>query len=194
MPFSMLPSCVVVLNSGQSAPMAAASMEDLIVSILRITGDPGTPPIIWCGPRYNRLLPQGERLWSNVQAIEPQGEVNFTLPAGRGRKASTVRQVLSAQPVLFADGRGGTVSATCLIALEIDAPPDVSPIAWRLPTNRAVSTLEEAAELIDWSRARWDIEVLFFTLKEDCRVEALQLGRIERALMLYLVIAWRIML
>lgn len=61
-------------------------------------------------------------------------------------------------------------------------------------TNRQVEALEKAAELIDWSRARWDIEVLFFTLKEDCRVEALQLGRIERALMLYLVIAWRIML
>jgi hypothetical protein len=27
---------------------------------------------------------------------------------------------------------------------------------------------------------RWDIEAFLFTLKEGCRVEALQLGRIER--------------
>ncbi|NCC38795.1 MAG: hypothetical protein EOM21_05010 [Gammaproteobacteria bacterium] len=59
-----------------------------------------------------------------------------------------------------------------------------------------MQTLDEAAELIDWSRARWDIERLFLTLEGGCRVEGLQLGhieRIERALMLFLIIAWRIM-
>lgn len=40
---------------------------------------------------------------------------------------------------------------------------------WRLLTNRSVSTLKEAAELIDWHRARWDIEVLFLTLKAHRR-------------------------
>jgi hypothetical protein len=148
--------------------------------------------------RHNRVLAKGQRLWSSVQAIEPLGEVTFTLPAGRGRKARTVCQVLDAQPVRFADGRsrGGKVSATGLIAPEINAPPAVTPIVWRLLTNRAITTLENAAELIDWCRARWDNEVLFFTLKEGCRVEALQLGRIgriERALMPFLIIAWRIM-
>ena len=42
---------------------------------------------------------------------------------------------------------------------------------------------------------RWKIELLFLTLKEGCRIEALQLStvaRIERALAVYLVIAWRI--
>jgi hypothetical protein len=43
--------------------------------------------------------------------------------------------------------------ATCLILQEIDAPPGVTPIAGRLLTNRAMSTLEEAAQLISWSRA-----------------------------------------
>jgi hypothetical protein len=148
--------------------------------------------------RHNRVLPKGQRLWSSVQATEPLGEVTFTLPAGRGRTARSVRQVLDAQSVRSADGRGGCgkVSATCLIAQVIDPPRGVKPILWRLLTHRAVITLEDAAELINGSRAHWDIEALFFTLKEGCRVEALQLGRIERierALMLYLVIAWRIM-
>lgn len=169
-----------------------ADMRELMM----MARDLGHPADYLVRARHNRVLPMGQRLWSSVQASEPLGEVTFTLPAGRGRKARTVRQVLYAQSVRFADGRGGKVSATCLIAQEIAAPPGVKPIVWRLLTNRSVSSLEEAAELIDWYRARWDIEVLFFTLKEGCRVEALQLGRIERierALMLYLVIAWRIM-
>jgi hypothetical protein len=146
--------------------------------------------------RHNRALPQGQRLWSSVLATEPLGEVTFTLSAGRGRTARRVRQVLDEHCVRFADGRGGHVQATGLIAQEIDAPPGVTPIVWRLLTNRSVTSLEEVAELIDWSRARWEIEGLFFTLKEGCRVEALRLGRIERierALVLHLVIAWRIM-
>ena len=53
----------------------------------------------------------------------------------------------------------------------------------------------EVVELIDWYRARWEIEMLFNVLKNGCKVEELQLGtieRIERALALYLVVAWRI--
>jgi hypothetical protein len=62
-------------------------------------------------------------------------------------------------------------------------------------TNRTASTVEEAVELIDWYRARWEVEILFNILKNACRVEALQLGtieRLERALALFLVVAWRV--
>ena len=62
-------------------------------------------------------------------------------------------------------------------------------------SNRRADTLEQAVELIDWYRARWEIELFFLILKEGCRVQALQLGEIERietALALYLVVAWRI--
>ena len=62
-------------------------------------------------------------------------------------------------------------------------------------TNRQAQTLEEAVQLIDWYRARWEIELFFLVLKEGCRVERLQLGdseRLEVALAMYMVIAWRI--
>jgi len=66
---------------------------------------------------------------------------------------------------------------------------------WRLLTNRSVTSVAEVAELIDWYRARLEIEILFNVFKNGCEVEALQLAtieRIERALALYLVVAWRI--
>jgi hypothetical protein len=158
--------------------------------------DLGYPADLVLRASHNRALPDGARLWPTVLASAPLGEVRFALPAGRGRTARAVRQDLYAQTVRFSDGRRGQVDATCVIAQEIDAPSGVKPIVWRLLTNRRVDTLEEAAELIDWYRARWEIELLFLTLKEGCRVEGLQLGRverIERALMLFLIIAWRIM-
>ena len=68
-------------------------------------------------------------------------------------------------------------------------------MVWRLLSNRVASTLAQAGELIDWYRARWEIELFFLILKESCRVERLQLGdkdRLESALAIYLVIAWRI--
>ncbi|GAB1387432.1 hypothetical protein MASR1M59_25800 [Melaminivora sp.] len=55
--------------------------------------------------------------------------------------------------------------------------------------------MAQACELIDWYRARWEIELFFLVLKEGCRVERLQLGEIDKlqtALALYMVIAWRI--
>ncbi len=84
---------------------------------------------------------------------------------------------------------------TCVVAAEVGAPAGVKPIEWRLLTNRKTEDLEAAAELIDWYRARWEIELLFLVLKEGCRVEALQLStmeRVERALALFLVVAWRV--
>jgi hypothetical protein len=54
---------------------------------------------------------------------------------------------------------------------------------------------DEVNELIDWYRTRWEIEMLFDILKNACRVEALELSRIdrlERALAMFMVVAWRI--
>ncbi|NCC41708.1 MAG: IS4 family transposase [Gammaproteobacteria bacterium] len=168
-----------------------ADIRDLMVR----ARDLGTPADWLVRAKHNRALPAGGKLWPTVLAGAVLGEVRFALPAGRGRTARAVRQDLYAQRVTLADGQGGTLEATCVIAREVDAPPGVKPIEWRLLTNRTVETLEAAAELIDWYRARWDIELLFLVLKEGCRVEALQLStveRLERALALFLIVSWRI--
>ena len=59
-----------------------------------------------------------------------------------------------------------------------------------------MGTAAAACELIDWYRARWEIELFFDVLKVGCRVEKLQLdtkARIEKALALYIMVAWRIL-
>lgn len=155
--------------------------------------------------QHDRVLPgkQAGKLWSKVMGGESLGTVEFEMPAGRGRKARVVQQELRAQRVVLKAagpdkaGEPGrpAIEMTCVIASEVNVPVGAKPVIWRLLSNRAVQTLEQAAELVEWYRARWEIELLFLVLKEGCRVERLQLGhvdRLETALAMYLIIAWRI--
>ncbi len=173
-----------------------ADREADILALMRRAQQLGNPADWLLRAQHNRALPQGGKLWEATRETEPLGEIRFTLPAGRGRKARQVQQQLYARRVTLSERQGGeAVEATCVIAREVSAPDQGKPIEWRLLTNRAVETLEQAAELIEWYRARWEIEMLFGVFKQACRVEALQLGqieRLERALVLFLVISWRI--
>jgi hypothetical protein len=179
----------------QTRLVYVADRESDLRELMVRARDLGTPADWLLRSKHNRALPEGGRLWEKVLANRPLGEIRFALPGGRGRTAREVRQELYAQRVSLSDGRGAAFDATCLIAREIGAPPGVKPIEWRLLTNRTAETLEAVVELIDWYRARWEIELLFLVLKEGCRIEALQLStmeRIERALALFLVVGWRI--
>jgi Transposase DNA-binding len=110
---------------------------------------------------HNRSLPEGEKLWERATRGEALGEIAFTMAARQGVKARTVRQRLWLQRVELPASKGKCIVVTCLVAREFDAPAGVKPIEWRLLTNRAASTLDETIELIDWYRARWEIEILF---------------------------------
>lgn len=145
--------------------------------------------------QHDRALPEGGKLWARMAQAPQLGRVVFDLPPGRGRQARRVTQSLRADVIELADGSGGRLSVHCVLAQEIDPPAGVKPVVWRLLSNRPIHTLEQATELVDWYRARWEIELFFLILKEGCRIEALQLGevaRIETALALYMVVAWRI--
>lgn len=158
----------------------------------------GWPVDLLVRVQHNRRLPGPEKqaLFDALQAATPLGEIEFTLGPRAGRKARTVRQQLRVQRVVVGhDAAGAPIEMSCVLASEVDAPAGDKPVCWRLLTNRVATTLAQARELIDWYRARWEIEILFHVLKTGCRVEALQLAslpKIERALALFLVVSWRI--
>ena len=111
--------------------------------------------------QHNRVLPDGERLWAEVQACESLGDIAFTMGSRPGHKARVVKQQLRVKRMrLGTDGDAG-VMMTCVIASEIGAPKGEKPVCWRLLTNREVSTLAEAVEVIEWYRARWEIGCSF---------------------------------
>lgn len=175
--------------------MYVADREAGIVELMRTARDLGEPVDWLVRSQHNRALPHGERLWSAVRADEPVGELRFTMASRHGQKAREVHQRIRVKSVTLADGRGDELSAYCVIATEADAPAGVKPVEWRLLTNRRIEDFNDAAQLIDWYRARWEIEMFFHVLKNGFKVETLQLARIdklERALAAYLVVAWRI--
>jgi hypothetical protein len=88
------------------------------------------------------------------------------------------------------------VTINVVIVREIDAPPDEAPVEWILLTTLPIETLEQVKAVVEHYCARWHIEILFRTLKSGCRIEARRfehVDRIERALGLYLIAAWRTM-
>jgi hypothetical protein len=75
-------------------------------------------------------------------------------------------------------------------------PAGEEPIEWVLVTSVYVGSLEEAIEIVRAYAQRWKIERYHYTLKSGCRIEDLQLEsaqRLERALALYNVVAWRLL-
>ena len=166
-------------------------------ALMDAAGRRGTPADWLVRAKHNRTTVAGDKLWDRLARGEPLGEVEFTLPAAPDRPARLVRQTLYRQAVTLPVHHGQpAVTVTAVLAREEHPPVGEKAIEWRLLTNRTAETLEQVVELIDWYRRRWLVEVFFRIWKSGCRVEALQLGtleRLERALVIYLIIAWRIL-
>jgi hypothetical protein len=167
--------------------------EGDIAALMARADELGQPADWLIRSQYNRNLGETGKLWDRVDASQALGEITFILPGRAGQKARELKQELRAQRVKLPGQAGLTV--TCVVAQEVGAPAGVTPVVWRLLTNREAPDTDAVIELIDWYRARWEIEMFFHVLKTGCKVEALQLShmdRVERALVLYMVVAWRI--
>ncbi len=88
------------------------------------------------------------------------------------------------------------IEVTALLAREIDPPDGESPVEWKLLTNLEVTHLDQAEQMLSWYLCRWQVEIFFRILKSGCKIEDLQLEKLERlepAILLYMLIAWRVL-
>jgi Transposase Tn5 dimerisation domain len=123
--------------------------------------------------------------------------VEFTLPAAADRPARWVQQTLYREGVTLPQYKGApAVTVTAILAREEPPPAGQRALEWCLLTPRTAETRAAGVQLIDGYRRRWLAEIFFRIWKSGCRVEALPLGtleRLERALGIDLIIAWRIL-
>ena len=173
-----------------------ADRESDLRELLDRAAELGYPADVLLRAKHDRILAEGGKLRADVARQAVLGEVEFAMPAARGRTARTVVPTVRAARVTLARHAGKTCEVTVILAREEAPPAGEKPVEWLLLTNEPVTTLDDAVLRIGWYRRRWLAEIFFRILKSGCRVEALQLAtveRLERALVIYLVIAWRIL-
>ena len=158
--------------------------------------------------QYDRVLVdekmprEGRKLREKLDKAPVLGEVTFVLPKTAERPEREVTQSLRAARVTIRAPSGKrhkapSVELTAVLADEVNPPAGQTPVRWLLLTTMAVENFEQAVEKMQWYLCRWDIELLFKVLKSGCKIEELQLEHIDRlqpAIALYLIIAWRVML
>jgi hypothetical protein len=149
----------------------------------------------------DRKLKDGRRLWEAIEQAEVLGTMEFDLPASeKGPKRHIVQTLRVARLLLKPPYRRGKklseAQVTAILAREEAPSKGTEPIQWLLLTNLIVDSAEEAREKVQWYVCRWQIEVYFRVLKSGCKVEQLQLqerDRLEVALALYMIVAWRVL-
>ena len=151
--------------------------------------------------KHDRALANGETLRQRLTKAPVLTETSFDQPATNRRTARTVHQQIRVARVALPapyrpDRKLPDVEITAILATEAQPPPGEDPVEWLLLTNLAVETPEQALEKLSWYLCRWQIEIFFRILKSGCRIEELQLEKLERlepALAFYMIIAWRVL-
>jgi len=151
--------------------------------------------------QHDRKLANGKLLRQVLDDAPVLEHIEFDIPKTENRKAQRIAQSLRAVRVtLKAPSRPGIKLAdtevTALLATETNPPAGAEPIEWLLLTNLPIDTAEQAAEKLAWYLCRWQIEIFFRILKSGCKVEEMQLEKLERlepALAFYMIIAWRVL-
>jgi hypothetical protein len=149
--------------------------------------------------QHNRqLVGQKQRFWQYLAQQPSVDQLVVRVPRHPGQPArlATV-QIRFTQTLLEAPAPRRRRSALPLWAVEareINPPANTEALLWRLVTTLPVTTAAAAMEKVQWYSLRWGIEVFHKIVKSVCRAEESQLQtaqRLERALMIDLVVAWR---
>lgn len=132
------------------------------------------------------------------------GRMEVDVPRSRKRQARAAMLEVRACALTLEPPRNGVGRAE-LSPVRVHAvwvreagtvPPGEEPVEWLILTTLPVRTLAQAAEVVGAYAQRWKVETYHYVLKSGCKVEELQLHtaeRIERALALYTVVAWRLL-
>lgn len=165
--------------------------------------------------KYDRRLPGDQgRLFEAVRAAKSCGKValDVTRQSARAksskRQARIGRQARTAQLVLRyrrvelvrdASRPNGSekLPVTIVHAVESSPPNGEKPIEWFVLTTLPVDSAEQAAEILRLYSLRWRIEDWHRVLKSGCHIDELghhRVERLERAIAIRMVIAWRVML
>lgn len=157
-----------------------------------------------CQPRTVQVTPGSRGSLLAVAMTAPVvGQLRVRVPRKAGqpeREADLTLRAIAAQVQPPRHAKAGEprtpVAVHVVCATEGTPPAGEKAIQWILVTTQAVTTWEEACQVVRYYTRRWTIERLHFTLKSGCRAERLQIddaASLKNALGLYYVVAWRLL-
>ena len=150
--------------------------------------------------QHDRLLPEGDKLWDRLGALEPGGTMEVKVPRNKKQPAriatlSVKWTALEVNPPRVALKKSWKpIPLYVVMAQEKNPPPGVEPIQWVLLTDWKIDSLKMARRVVQWYALRWGIECWHQVLKDVCGVERRQMKSaqaLERALVLDMMVAWR---
>ena len=162
--------------------------------------------------KHDRRLGRGlPKLFATLRNAPADGHVEIDIARVSARPKSSRKQARPARSARVARAevhyRELTLPSTIeglapvtLWAVHVreSAPPEgEKPLEWFLLTSVRVESIEAALETVGHYLRRWRVEDFFRVLKSGCRAEHLgfhSAERLERALTIQAVIAWRLML
>lgn len=153
---------------------------------------------------------KGAKLFATMAGGPADGRVEVEIeglvkrPKASRRKAKPARQKRRAECELryrsltlpATTAGAAAVSLTGVHIVETDPPAGEKALRWYLLTSLPVGDAAAAAEVVGHYLQRWRVEDFFRVLKSGCRVEHLLFRtarRLERAITIQSVIAWRLM-
>jgi hypothetical protein len=148
--------------------------------------------------RHNRRTDTGQLMEEVLAATPVAAVVPLNVPHRPGQRARTAQLEVKFCAVHLPPPhrkRGESVAMWIVDAKEAQQQSR-TPLHWRLVTNLPVNDLAAAEEKLQWYRVRWQIEEFHRVLKSGCNAEGRQLesaDRLERVLMVDIVIAWRVL-
>lgn len=176
--------------------------EGDIYEVLHAATAPGCRAGLLVRARHDRSLfgQRGQKLFKHMRRLPAAGTYTVRVPRHENQPARIATLRVGFAAVRFAAPRYHTgrppLSLWAVWAQELEPPNGQAPITWCLLSTVPVHTLAQAIERIQWYVRRWTIEEFHRVLKSGCQVEARQLttrARLQRALAIDMVVAWRIM-
>lgn len=101
---------------------------------------------------------------------------------------------LSLRPPWRVDRQLSAVQVNVVLVREPHPPAGETAIEWILVTTLPIETLRQVRRVVEYYAVRWNVEILFRTLKSGCRIERRRFEDVQRVLpclAIYLIVAWR---
>ncbi len=163
--------------------------------------------------KHDRVLGKGKpKLFATLRGGAPDGRIDVEVdgltarPKSSRKKArpSRLKRLATCElrfhrvtlPATEAMEGAEPVTMSAVHVVETAPPEDEDPVEWFLLTTLKVGSAKEAADIVGFYLQKWRIEDFFRVLKSGCRVEFLLFRtaeRLQRAIAINAVIAWRIM-